>query len=550
MNYLFFPDRRLVSKFLEWLQLIALLTVGTLLGMAAEPYINLTGLTMIYVGLVAYAAYTLSRNKSLLCALLSVACLNFFFVPPRFTFHVDTREHILALFALSLVALLINRLSARLKSETESAHLNERRARQLQALAMNLSEAESLSEVFTLALSTYAQAFEQGVLLYLANEDIVKSSSSQASNKDLLEEHRNGLLACIKEAKLIGAGSGRWNDLPHCYLPIGTKDEPAAVALLNVNADDASHDHALVLASLVNHALRRLKLTHSVAQAQDEIARQQMQTLFLSAISHDLRTPLSVVIGAASALQAQNDKLSQADQEKLVSSILSEARYLGEITENTMQLLRLEHNQKGIHCDWESPEEILGSVLARIKQRDISHRIKHQVRANLPLIYVDAVLMAQLLTNLIDNALKYSDDKVLVDVALLTRSDTPVLQISVKDRGPGIPQEEREHIFETYTHAKRHDQSSQRGAGLGLAVCKAIARAHQAEIFVTERQHGGSNFVLRIPVPQQINVPEIEATVGSRIENQDENQVGTHGGPGKEPQNAPRSHPSSRKESE
>lgn len=526
MNRVNSQKTTLPSQFRQWISLIVLLCVATLIAFVLEPYFNLTGLTMLYVGVVAYAAYTLSRNKSLLCALLSVLCLNFFFVPPRYTLHVDTSEHLLALLALCAVALLINRLVAQLKSETLLAQLNAQRAQQLQALAMELSEAETEDAIFNYALSTYEQAFQAGVILYRASNDTLMLSSQLEANQSLSKEHRDGLLACIKENKIIGAGTGRWNDLAHCYLPLGTTDVSAAIGLLDIDvSDDASREHGMALASLVSHALMRLKLSHSMLQAQEEIARQQMQTMFLSAISHDLRTPLSVVIGAASALQSQAEKLSQAEQQQLTASIISEARYLGEITENTLQLLKLEHNQNGLRRDWESIEEIIGSVLARLKQREIQDskikdRIKHKISANLPLLYVDAVLIAQLISNLVDNALKYSGDKVILEADVLGRNDEPVLQICVKDRGPGIPKEEREHIFEIYTHAKRHDQSTQRGAGLGLALCRVIAQAHQAELFVTERQHGGSNFVLRIPIPQQNAFASPESLMTTDIDNQ------------------------------
>jgi len=142
-------------------------------------------------------------------------------------------------------------------------------------------------------------------------------------------------------------------------------------------------------------------------------------------------------------------------------------------------------------------EEIVGSVLQRIKQRHTGNRIRYQIATDLPLIQVDAVLIAQLLSNLIDNALKYSEDKVTLSVELVQPTR---LQICVKDLGPGIPTEERESIFEAYTHSRQHDQSSQRGAGLGLAVCRAIARAHGGDLMVKPRQTGGSNFVVSLPV--------------------------------------------------
>lgn len=524
MSILPFNKIAVSTSLSQWLRLAFLVSCATGVAFFLEPSININGLTMLYVAVVAYASYTLSRNQSLVCVILSIACLNFFFVPPRFTFHVDTSEHVLALVALGIVALLINNLVARLKHKTEIAQLNEQRARQLQTLAMQLTASKDVTDIFKLARDNFEQAFSNRVLLYVADSDQL-TDSQESTTDSLLQRHKDGLLACIKEGKIIGAGTGRWDELPDCYLPIGTAQTPAAIAILGIEiSDQASHEHATAMASLTIQALTRLQLSQSIQLAQAEVARQQTQSLFLAGISHDLRTPLSVVIGAASALQSQGDKLPHNERDRLLTSIVTEARYLGEITENTLQLLKLQHSKSGLHCDWESIEEIVGSVLTRMKQRDQHTRLRYQISGELPLLYVDAVLIAQLLTNLLDNALKYSDDKVVLEISLLTKNATPVMQICVKDHGPGIPKDEREHIFETYTHAHRHDQSSQRGAGLGLAVCKAIALAHRAELFVAERQSGGSNFVLRIPIPQQKVMADIHFDSAHRSSNSKENQ--------------------------
>lgn len=226
-----------------------------------------------------------------------------------------------------------------------------------------------------------------------------------------------------------------------------------------------------------------------------------MQSTFLAAISHDFRTPLAAVVGAASALQTQKDKLSPLEQERLLGSIVSEAAYLSTVTENTLQLVRLGNTTQDIRKDWESVEEIVGAVLARVRRRDASHRIKSSVPERLPLIKVDPVLIAQLIGNLLDNALQYSAGAIELSVNLAGS----LLQVSVKDRGPGIPTAMHQTIFEPYS---RNDHSDQRGAGLGLAVCRAIATAHSGHLQVRSRPTGGSTFTLSLPVDRDQPSPE------------------------------------------
>jgi len=266
--------------------------------------------------------------------------------------------------------------------------------------------------------------------------------------------------------------------------------------------DVAGREHAQALCALLAQSLWRLRLTSKVQAAQNEVRRQQLQSTFLAAISHDLRTPLAAIVGAASSLQTQDDKLAQTEKQRLLSSIVSEASYLSTLTENTLQFVSLTNATQEIKRDWESMEEIVGAVLSRIRQRDVNRRIKSKVPEGLPLVKADPVLIAQVISNLLDNALKYSDGAVDLTVS----ADSKQLVVTVKDRGPGISEEAQDIIFKPYA---RSDQSSQRGAGLGLALCKAIAEAHSGLLTFKARQSGGSNFALTLPLDTQPAAKEL-----------------------------------------
>jgi len=305
----------------------------------------------------------------------------------------------------------------------------------------------------------------------------------------------DGLRCCIREMAVIGPGTGRWPGLDAWLLPLGNKPEvEGAVCIRPAPASDvAGREHAQALCSLLGQTLQRLRLTSTMQVARHDAQRQQLQSTYLAAISHDLRTPLAAVVGAATALQTQRDKLSAQEQERLLGSIVSESTYLSTITENTLQLVRLSNAAQDVQRDWESMEEIVGAVLARVRQRDPTRRIKARVPEGLPLIRADAVLLAQLIGNLLDNALKYSAEAVDLTVQLSAQD----LQVAVKDRGIAIPPENYESIFQPYT---RGDRSGQRGAGLGLALCRAIATAHGGSLTVRRRSGGGNSFTFGMPL--------------------------------------------------
>ncbi|MBC7435189.1 MAG: DUF4118 domain-containing protein [Bdellovibrionales bacterium] len=453
-----------------------LLALATVLGFALMNYLSLMSQAMLYVLAVVVASYTLPRSASLITAVAGVVLLNFFFVPPRFTFQVDAQENLTALFALLAVALVISHLGTALRRETQAAQLNERRARALQSLATELANCASPLEVQAQAQQFLEQAFRGPCVV------------------DLGTNFDDGMAACIREAATLGPGTGRWPGLNAWYLPLQSQGNIGGAACVqNVTAaDHAGLEHAQAVCALVGQALWRLTLAASVYSAEELAQWHKAQNTFLAAISHDFRTPLAVVMGAASSLMTQRDKLPLTEQERLITTILVESQHLAALTENTLQLVRLD-NAGELHLDWQSVEEIVGAVLGRIRARDATRRIKSNVPASLPLIKADPVLLSQLLENLLDNALKYSAEAIELAVSQAGQS----IEVAVHDRGNGIPAGDELAIFEPY---RRSDLSGQRGAGLGLAVCRAIARAHHGELTVAARAGGGTSFTLKLPV--------------------------------------------------
>ncbi len=492
-----------------------LLAAATAWCAALDPYVSLTSQAMIYVLAIVIVAYRLEWQQSAVGAVVAVTALNFFFVPPRWTFEVESREHLIALTVMLLVALVTSHLAASLRRETRHAALSERRARQLQSLATELASATASIDIASLGQAALNAAFagpnalsvcdDQGKLVFARNptdtDVLIDSTASR-------ESVQHGLQSCLKEMAVLGPGTGRWPGLDAWFFPLLDQGKALGAACVRpANASDLDgRDHATALCALLAQATRRMHLDKTVQAATLEAQRQHIQSTFLAAVSHDLRTPLAAIVGAASSLQTQADKLSPADQHRLLNSIASEAVYLSNLTENTLQLVRLSASgslQTALQTDWESPEEIVGSVLARVRQRDPARRIKSKVALGLPLIKADAVMLAQLISNLLDNALAYSDAEIDLSVQSLNQGQLQQLEIAVKDRGPGISSAQQDLIFEPY---QRGDQAGSagpngsRGSGLGLALCRAIAQAHGGSLVLRRRGGGGSSFVATLPL--------------------------------------------------
>lgn len=481
-----------------WLAVAGLLALATALGWVLDTQVSLTSQAMIYVLAVVIAAYRLAWLASVACAVGAVIALNFFFVPPRWTFEVESQEHFIALAVMLVVALVISRLAGGLRRETEIARLNERRARQLQALAGGLASATQTRDVLQLGQAALAAAFAGPCQLVLANDH-----GAPEPGEGLEPLVRDGLRSCMKERAVLGPGTGRWPGLQAWYLPLGDQGEVFGAACVRpaLADDEGGREHAQALCALLAQALGRLRLGQAMQAAQSEADRQQLQSTFLAAISHDLRTPLAAIVAAASSLQMQRERLDEAAQAHLLQSIVNEANYLNAMSDNTLQLLRLAQPGQTLQRSWESLEEIVGAVLGRVRQHDPARRIRSRVPEGLPLVRADAVLLSQLLANLLDNALKYSEG----EVELTVEPHDTRLEVCVKDRGPGVAEAEREAIFQPYV---RGDRSGRRGTGLGLAVCRAIAQAHGAQLLLRPRAGGGSSFCLQLSIEPQPAIPE------------------------------------------
>ena len=455
--------------------------------------ISLMSQAMIYLIAVVVAAYLLPRLVSVACAIGAVAALNFFFVPPRFTLQVEHREHLIALVAMLAVALLVSYLATGLKRESAAARESEQRAGQLRGLAIELAAANSEDQAVELGRAALLQHFAAPIVL------VTSVDGQMVATDGADEEIGRALRCCIAEAAVLGPGTGRWPGLDAWYVPLGTRDRVVGAARVApaIASDVIGREHAQAIAALVAQGVWRLRLLAANLAARAEVERQHVHAIFLASVSHDLRTPLAAIVAAASSLEEQRSRLTDAEQGRMLAGIVAEARYLTAVTENTLQLARLAAGGGSLHAEWQSLEEIVGSVLGRLRQRPSGARIRSRLARALPLVRGDATLLAQLATNLLDNALTYSAGRV--DLGVVRCGERLVL--SVGDRGRGLAAGDEARVFEPFYRGR--DATDARGAGLGLALCKAIADAHGAILAVSRRARGGCRFTLVMPIPEQ-----------------------------------------------
>lgn len=499
---------------LAWLAMILL-----------DGRVDLASQVLLLVLAAALASLSWRLGPSLLVSALSVVTFNFSFVPPRGTFAVDLRQHALLLLTMLIVSWIVTALVSRLRAAVAAARAHARRSDELRALGDTLRQADNADDAARalLPLLDAASWGGAGALLIRPQGESGDAAAptahddAQDSRWHLLApatpDERAGLQAACREGKALGAGTGRFETVPGLYLPLRGTRGPLGAALVRTEssgplpADERTHLQALC--DLVGTAIERAATEAAAREALEASQLQDLRNTLLSAVAHDYRMPLATIISAAGALREQAHRLQPKQIGRLAATIADEALQLTRIADNTLQLARLDSLGSAIPKEWESAEELVGTVVRRVRQRAPGAVLQVSVQTSLPLIRCDAVLIVQLLDNLVDNALKFAGDAG--PVTLFAHHDGTTVALGVEDHGPGIPAAARRRVFERFARGPDLDRGRSpgrspgrppnRGVGVGLALCQAIAQAHAAELGIEEASGSGARIVLRLSVP-------------------------------------------------
>ena len=477
------------------------------------PHLDLANLAMLLILASAVASLWVPGWVSMVTSAIAVLTFNWFLVPPRFTFAVDVHQNALLLVAMLLVNWIIGGLVIRQRQLTEAARTVANREARLRQWGDTLRDASDPAGYAAALRTALHEASDSGVVVY-----VLRTLDSQHKESTTLlvgepnNEQRAGLDLCARDGCAMGTGSGRYDELADAYLPLRGRGVTLGAALItgltwNPNRQEL-RPHLQALCDQMGSALHRSLISAQEQQAREESQLQATRNALLAAISHDYRTPLATIMGAASALELQGDRMDAMQRQRLAAGIVEESERLARLTDNTLQLARLDAPSVRLRCDWESAEEIVGSALRRARRRPEGTRVHAWVEPAIPLLWCDAILMSQLLENLVDNGLKFSPADSPVELHATHDGDSFVLTVS--DRGPGIAPAWREKVFEVFQRSdvEPTDVQFSRGAGVGLAVCRAIARAHEGELLLRPRAEGGCLFEFRLPMRGKAQTPQ------------------------------------------
>lgn len=503
-------NRARSSSFARRWPAAAIWAAGWALLFALDGRIDLGNQALVLVATAAVATVWLPVWGGALVAVAAIAAFNWYFVAPRYSFSVDVEQHALLLAAVLVVVWTVSALVWRQKSLAEAAAQDAQREARLRTWGDTLRDASDPAVHAGDLQAALAEAAGVPVAVVLLGHPEGRADDPDALRVGPMDDNqRTGLALCASEGRAMGPGTGRHEEQADLYLPLrGRGHTLGAVVLQGLGRHAAALapvPHFQALCDLLGQALQRAHAERDARRLHDEAREQATRSALLAAIAHDHRTPLATILGAASSLAEQGQKLDAAQRERLAQGIVEEAQRLARLTDNTLQLARLDTPGVQLRCDWESAEELIGAALARAHDRSGDRPLQAWVEPALPLLWCDAMLMSQLLENLVDNAFKYSPAEAPVEVSARRVGQAVVL--AVKDRGPGVAPAWQERIFDVFQRGDPAALPDARGSGIGLAVCRAIAAAHGGSLRLRARGEGGSAFECMLPLRAQPEAP-------------------------------------------
>jgi len=485
------------------------------LGFILFPYLALTNLAMIFLLTVVIISSFLARGPAIFSSFFSVAAFAFFFVPEYYSFAVANTEYAITLMVMLLVSLLVSGLTTRVRHQARVSRQQERQTAALYEMSQNLGAINSLEELLEVAAEQITRIFDCRVsLLMPGSTDKLEIRAGQPYADEYGKE---GMVAkwVFRHGHLAGAGTDSLHAVKGIYLPLIASQNIIGVLRLATDQPDRilGADSLRLLEALgsqVGIAIERENLSRQAQAAQLQIEAEQMRNTLLSSVSHDLRTPLTVIAGSASSLVEGEKNLDAVTKQELAQSIYEEAKRLDRLVHNLLEMSRLQSGQAMFNKEWYVLEEVIGCALAQLDSQLHDHPVSINLPTDLPLVKIDALLLERVVINLLENSMKYTPPGTSLEIS--GRIEGQELLVAVADRGPGLPPAELERIFEKFYQVS---PGSARGAGLGLTICRSIIEAHGGRIWAANRTDGGAVFNFTIPLAEGAitldkNLPEMQ----------------------------------------
>ncbi|MGF6815154.1 two-component system sensor histidine kinase KdpD [Paraburkholderia atlantica] len=501
----------------------------TMLSSQLIDRIDLTNLVMLYLLGVIFTAVKLGRGPGVVLSFASVAAFDFFFVPPRMSLSVSDTQYLLTFFGMLLTSLVISHLTSSLRREASVARRREQRTGAMYEMARELAAALATEQIVGIGTRHLSEVFGARVAILLPDSaDQLKQKIEDPDPAITLEGDALDLDVgqwVYDQQKPAGHGTDTLPAAAALYLPLKAPMRTRGVLAVVVRDERelTVPEQRRMLDAFAAQIALALERVHYVDIARDALVNMESERLrnsLLSAISHDLRTPLTTIVGFSSMLaqgrggQGPTDPQSAAHRnDELVEAIHEEALRMTGIVTNLLDMARLQAGSLQLNQQWTLLEETVGAALRACRRVLADHPVQVTLPADLPLLHLDAVLMERLFSNLFENAAKYtaSGTPLAIGAQQIDADGVPFVRVTIDDNGAGLPAGMEARVFEKFTRGEK--ESAKPGIGLGLAICRAIVEAHGGTIGALNRIAAdghveGARFWFTLPVKTPPEAPE------------------------------------------
>jgi two-component system, OmpR family, sensor histidine kinase KdpD len=486
----------------------ALLAVALALASAAviQPWFGVENVDLVFLTAVVGVAVRLGLGPSLLASVAASLCYNFFFLPPIFTFTITDPTNIAAFVFFIMVAVIVSTVAARGRTQAVAVTERARVTESLYSFSRKLAGAGTLDDVLWATAYQTALMLKVRVVLLLPERGSIAVKAGYPP-EDILDEAD---LAAAKWAWENDRAAGRGSDtLPgakRLFLPMHTGR--GAIGVMGIDSDKPgplfTPDQRRLVDALRDQsalAIERVRLVEEMDRVERAAETERLRSALLTSISHDLKTPLAAVLGAAGTMRDLGNKLSDGQKADLLATIIDESERLNRFIANLLDMTKLESGAISPNVALHDLGEIVGSALRRAGRILASHKVELELAPDLPMLELDAVLFEQVLFNLLDNAAKYAPPETTIRLQSWRTDDS--VYLSVLDEGSGIPLGDLEHIFDKFYRAQKTDQV-RAGTGLGLAISRGFVEAMHGTIVAANRtDRSGAAFTISLPIPRQ-----------------------------------------------
>jgi two-component system sensor histidine kinase KdpD len=484
-----------------YLAAVLLVAAATLVGLALQQVLAVGNIALAFLTAVLATAIIGGLWPSLFACLLSVMSYNFLFLPPLYTFTIAAPENVVALFFFAVTAILASNLAAAVRAQALAARQRARTTEQLYGFSRKLAGIGSLDDLLWATAYQIAAMLKLRVMLLLPDDDRARVTPRAGyPPEDALDAADLAAAQwCWSHDRAAGHGSDTLPGARRLFLPLRTGR--GILGVLGLDGPRLTPDQHRLLDALADQAavsIGRVLLVEDLDRIRMHAEADRLRAALLTSVSHDLRTPLAAIHGAADTLFSYESTLSAENRRDLAAIIATESARMGRFVGNLLDMTRLESGAITPSREPVDIGEAIGSVLARAADMLAGHEVKLDLQADLPLPRLDPVLFEQVLFNLLDNAAKYAPAGTPITLQAVAENG---VTLRVMDRGPGIPEAEQERIFEPF-HRVAASSSDGRpaGTGLGLAICRGFLAAMGGRISAGTRPGGGAVFTLVLPL--------------------------------------------------